>query len=80
MLPEDTKARKANIVAKLQQLQVNNHFPNAVPVPREECPKPYTDESFEEAAIQWLIKTDQVCSLMIVFVNWLCFFLADSSI
>jgi hypothetical protein len=69
MLPEDTKARKADIVAKLQQSQVNDHFPNAVPIPREERPKPYTDESFEEAAIQWLIKTDQVCSLMIVFVN-----------
>jgi hypothetical protein len=69
MLPEDTKARKADIVAKLQQSQVNNHFPNVVPVPRDERPKPYTDEVFEEAAIQWLVKTDQVCLLITFFVN-----------
>jgi hypothetical protein len=69
MLPEDTKARKADIAAKLQQSQVNNHFPIAVPVPREERPKPYTDKNFEEAAIEWLVITDQVCSSTTFFVN-----------
>lgn len=60
MLPEDTKARKADIEARLRQSQVN--FPIAKPVPPEERPKPYTDKSFEAAAIEWLIKTDQVRS------------------
>jgi hypothetical protein len=69
MLPEDTKARKADIEAKLKQSQVNNHFPIAVPVPRGERPKPYTDTNFEEAAIEWLITTDQVHSLITFFIN-----------
>lgn len=74
MLPEDTKACKADIEAKLKQSQVNDHFPIAVPVPQEEHSKPYTDKIFEEAAIEWLIKMDEVCSLITFFINNLCFF------
>ena len=42
---------------KLKQLQVDDHF---MVIPEEEKPMPYTDEVFKEAAIQWLIETDQV--------------------
>ena len=58
MLPEDTKFCKLQIKEKLQQTQVNNHFKKAQP---ENKPEPYSDELFKEAAIQWLVETDQVC-------------------
>ena len=58
MLPEDTKKRRAVIVEEsLRQSQVNEHFDKAKP---EDKPKIYTDEIFKEAAIQWLIETNQV--------------------
>jgi hypothetical protein len=57
MLPEDTKSRKAEIEEKLQQTQVNDHFEKVQP---EKKPEPYSDELFKEAAIQWLVETDQV--------------------
>jgi len=41
----------------LKQSQVDDHF---TVIPEEEKPTPYTDELFKEAAIQWLIETDQV--------------------
>ena len=43
---------------RLQQTQVNDHFEKAQP---ESKPEPYSDELFKEAAIQWLVETDQVC-------------------
>lgn len=57
MLPEDTKARRVELHEKLQQTEVNDHFK---PAPPKERPQPYSDEIFMEAAIQWLIETDQV--------------------
>jgi hypothetical protein len=59
MLPEDTKARKADLLQKLEQSQVNEHFPKARP---EDKPVPYSDELFKEAAVRWLVETDQVCN------------------
>ncbi|KAF8150423.1 hypothetical protein BJ912DRAFT_869674, partial [Pholiota molesta] len=56
MLPEDTKARKADLLQKLEQSQVNEHFPKARP---EDKPVPYSDELFKEAAVRWLVETDQ---------------------
>ena len=56
MLPEDSKACCDAVAEKLKQLQVNDHF---MVIPEEEKPT-YTDEVFKEAAIQWLIETDQV--------------------
>ena len=56
MLPEDTNSRKAQIKEKLEQSQVNHHFMKAQP---EKKPEPYS-EVFKEAALQWLIETDQV--------------------
>ena len=62
MLPDDAQARRAAHHLKLQQTQVNDHFPTAQP---EDNPPPYTDELFKEAAIEWLIQTDQVSSSII---------------
>lgn len=60
MLPDDAKERKAAERVMLQQTQVNDHFPTIKP---EDKPLPYTDEIFKEAAIEWLIQTDQVSFL-----------------
>lgn len=58
MLPDDTKARRAaTLEAILHQTQVNGHFKVAAP---EDKPEPYSDQLFKDAAIQWLIETDQV--------------------
>jgi hypothetical protein len=64
MLPEDTKFRKDLIKEKLQQTQVNDHFEKAQP---EIKPEPYSDEVFKEAAIQWLVETDQVRMALFFF-------------
>ena len=68
MLPEDTKARKAQIKVKLEQTLVNDHFTKA---PTENKPEPYSDELFKDAAIQWLVETDQVH--LRVFFCWFLF-------
>ena len=57
MLPEDTKERRAALLESLRQTNVTEHFAKAQP---EEGPPPYSDDLFKEAAIQWLIETDQV--------------------
>ena len=58
MLPEDAKARRKEALEKLmEQTQVDEHFH---PVNPDDKPVPYTDDVFKEAAIQWLIETDQV--------------------
>ncbi len=60
MLPEDTKARRAALLKKtLNQTQVDEHFESAGPCAAR--PEPYSNALFQEAAIQWLIETDQVC-------------------
>jgi hypothetical protein len=60
MLPEDSAARKldeASAASNLQQGRVDQHFETVKP---EDKPVPYSDAIFREAAIQWLIQTDQV--------------------
>ena len=60
MLPEDSATRKAaalEATAKLQQGRVDEHFETLKPGDK---PIPYSDTSFREAALQWLIQTDQV--------------------
>jgi hypothetical protein len=60
MLPQDSLAhRQAAVdeVAHVQQGRVDQHFETAK---AEDKPLPYSDELFREAAIQWLVKTDQV--------------------
>ena len=57
MLPEDTRERRAALLESLRQTNVTEHFAETQP---EERPAPYSDDLFKEAAIQWLIETDQV--------------------
>ena len=66
MLPEDSKARCQEALENLmQQTQVDEHFNSVNP---NDKPVPYTDDVFKEAAIQWLIETDQV--LFILYSNF----------
>jgi len=59
MLPEDAKAPHTEQLEILKkQTTVDDHFSVQKP---NQTPKPYSDSLFEEAAIQWLIETDQVC-------------------
>jgi hypothetical protein len=60
MLPKDSAARKvaeAEATAKLQQGRVDEHFE---PIKPGDKPVPYSDRTFRELAIQWLVQTDQV--------------------
>ena len=58
MLPEDTKTCRAQTLEEnLRQTNVNDHFK---PAPKEEKPEPYSDDLFKQAAIEWLIETNQV--------------------
>jgi hypothetical protein len=57
MLPEDAKARHAEVQSTARQSVVDDHFSIQKP---EDKPKSYSDVLFEEAAIQWLVETDQV--------------------
>jgi hypothetical protein len=61
MLPEHTKERRAAALELLlRQTEVDDHFRKAQPDDKPQPPSPYTDELFKEAAIQWLVETDQV--------------------
>lgn len=60
MLPDDTKARHASALEALSQTQVDGHFKIASPDDVKKS-APYSDELFRDAAIQWLVETDQVC-------------------
>jgi len=67
MLPEDSQARRvAKQEMALQQSAMDSHFPTASKKDPSEKPKPkaYSDALFREAAIQWLVETDQVCHIL----------------
>jgi len=57
MLPEDSKSRRALSNETLRQTSVDDHFK---PATAEDKPIPYSDENFKQAAIEWLIETNQV--------------------
>jgi hypothetical protein len=60
MLPDDAKHRKnlaKATAANLRQPGINEHFKQEAP---EDKPTPYSDALFQEAAIKWLIETNQV--------------------
>jgi hypothetical protein len=62
ILLNDAKARCATQQdASTKQTAVDDHFSTQK---LEDKPKPYSDSIFEEAAIQWLVETDQVCLLI----------------
>lgn len=58
MLPGDSKARRVKKTEQLSQTLVEDHYEIQRP---EDKPKPYSHELWREAAIQWLVETDQVC-------------------
>ena len=57
MLPEDSKAHHAALLESLRQTNVTEHFSEAKP---KDKPSPYSNELFQQAAVQYLIETDQV--------------------
>lgn len=64
MLPEDTKTRRAQVLEEtLRQSNVEDHFKPAPKDERSEKIEPYSDELFKQAAIEWLIETNQVNSI-----------------
>ena len=63
MLPDDAKARRAQAHEALKQTRVGNHFTTVDPANDHKKLDLFTQELFKEAAIQWLVKTDQVSRL-----------------
>jgi hypothetical protein len=61
MLPEDSKSRRALSNEMLRQTSVDDHFK---PTTAEDKPIPYSDETFKQAAIEWLIETNQVSTIV----------------
>ncbi|KAE9402350.1 hypothetical protein BT96DRAFT_816734, partial [Gymnopus androsaceus JB14] len=62
MIPKDIKIRKNAVeAAAASQTVIDDH---AVPLPRKEWVLPYLDELFQQAAIEWLIETDQPISAL----------------
>ena len=60
MLAEDSKKRRQDAVAIAEQTTVDSHFKD---VPRVQ---PYSDALMKEAAIEWLIQTNQVHSFVLL--------------
>lgn len=56
MLPDDTKNRRQATTKDTQQ-RLDSHLKEKPP---QERVVPYTDDLFREAAIEWLVSTDQV--------------------
>ena len=72
-LAGDVKIRKAAVVATPppNQSSLDKHLAEK---PQPERVTPYLDASFRDAAIEWLIATDQVCSMITLFdlsITWL---------
>ena len=64
MLPDDTKARRLEANEKTtRQSQVNEHFQVAELNEASKKVEPFSQERFKQAAVQWMIETDQVCYL-----------------
>lgn len=68
MLPDDRKAWWASALEALLQTQVDSHFKIATPEDLKK-PEPYSDTLFKDAAIQWLIETDQVSGGLFSAIN-----------
>jgi hypothetical protein len=57
MLPKDAKKRRRDAQIRETQSHLDSHLREK---PQKERVVPYTDEIFREAAIEWLVSTDQV--------------------
>jgi len=65
MLPKDAKARRDEANEKtMEQTQVDDHFKVLKP---EDKPAPYSDKLFQEVSIRWLVETDQVQHVRLIF-------------
>jgi hypothetical protein len=76
MLPGDTKRRKAKADTDAQQTL----DPHLRELPVKERVYPYTDVAFRQAAIEWLVSTDQVCFIISESLKRVDFGLANSGI
>jgi hypothetical protein len=77
MLPKDTKNRRHATMKDTQQ-RLDPHLEEKPPRERVIT---YTDDLFREAAIQWLVSTDQVSeALTITIYTNMCSMIADPSI
>lgn len=65
MLPKDRKSQKDESQAS-RQTELNPHLK---PVAPKERILPYTDDRFRDAAIQWLIATDQVSIKYLIVIS-----------
>ncbi len=63
MLPKDTKQRRETEAAGATQSTLDGHLREKPAVP-ERVVK-YTDALFREAAIEWLVSTDQVSNSLV---------------
>ncbi|KJA18310.1 hypothetical protein HYPSUDRAFT_115814, partial [Hypholoma sublateritium FD-334 SS-4] len=62
MLPDDAKQRRALAHEALKQTQVDDHFTTVAPGDDHKKLDPFSQALFKEAAIQWLVETDQPIS------------------
>jgi hypothetical protein len=69
MLPGDTKRRKAIKADTDAQQTLDPHLRE---LPVKERVHPYTDLVFRQAAIEWLVSTDQVCFIILLNCNKAC--------
>lgn len=58
MLPMDVEAHKKAMVAKAAEIAQSSLDPHLTEKPP--CIIPYSDKLFRDAAIEWLVSTDQV--------------------
>ena len=68
MLPEDTKERRAAALEHIWQTEVEDYFHTAQPSDKPLPLTPYTDELFKEAAVKWLVGTDQVSDARLITI------------
>ena len=60
MLPKDAEKHCKDVLANDQ-----SHLdPHLLEKPQREVIIPYSDERFHDAAIEWLVSTDQVCNIV----------------
>jgi len=65
MLPKDSKSRRQATMKDTQQ-RLDPHLEEKRPVERV---IPYTDDLFRNAAIEWLVSTDQVNKAVIIKIT-----------
>jgi hypothetical protein len=67
MLPKAVTKRRSDVIQKASASQTGLDVHLRKRPPRTERVLLYTDQLFREAATEWLISTDQVCTIVTVF-------------